>query len=126
MHGRQSRGVGAVDLVLSTQQGPSNAVPFTMLPGVTRISPSGRTGGRQHGAVTITGTGFNTASGATAVHFGSTAAVAVGCASATTCTAVSPAGSGTVSVRVTVSGLQSPDTPADDFTYSGGGGRAAT
>ncbi len=114
-------GVGAVDLVLSTQQGPSNTVPFTMLPGVTNISP---TGGPAAGntAVTITGTGFNTANGATAVHFGSAAALAVGCASATTCTAVSPPGSGTVSVRVTVSGLQSPDTAADDFTYGGGEG----
>jgi hypothetical protein len=114
-------GVGAVNLTLGTQQGPSNAVPFTMLPGVTSISPAGGPGAGGT-AVTITGTGFNTAAGATTVHFGSGAALAVGCATTTTCTAVSPPGSGTVSVRVTVSGLQSLDTPADDFLYSGGEG----
>jgi hypothetical protein len=114
-------GVGTVDLVLGTQSGPSNGVPFTMTPGVTRLTPtSGPAAGNT--AVTITGTGFNTAPGATTVHFGSAAALAVGCANVTTCTAVSPPGSGTVAVRVTVAGVQSPDTPADDFAYVAGEG----
>ena len=110
-------GVGTVDMVVITPTGQSNSTPFTKQPSVTRISP---TDGPAAGdtAITITGSGFDTAPGATAVHFGSAAALAVGCATATTCTAVSPPGSGTVSARVTVSGIQSPDTPADDFTYN--------
>jgi hypothetical protein len=114
-------GVGAVELSLGTQQGASNAVPFTMLPGVTSIAPSGGPAAGST-AVTITGTGFSTALGATAVHFGSAAALAVGCATTTTCSVISPPGTGRVSVRVTVAGLQSLDTPADDFTYAGGEG----
>ena len=110
-------GVGTVALAVGTQSGESNSVPFTMQPSVTRITP---TGGPAAGntAVTLTGTGFSTASNGTVVHFGSVAALAVGCATATTCTAVSPPGSGTVSVRVTVNGVQSPDTAADDFRYA--------
>jgi hypothetical protein len=114
-------GVGAVNLTFSTQQGVSNAVPFTMLPGVTTITPSGGPAAGNTG-VTITGTGFSTTPGATAVHFGSAAALAVGCATTTTCSVLSPPGTGRVSVRVTVGGLQSLDTPADDFTYTGGEG----
>ena len=112
-------GVGTVALSMGTQSGESNSVPFTMQPSVTRITP---TGGPAAGntAVTVTGTGFSTASGRTVVHFGTAAALAVGCASATTCTAVSPPGSGTVNVRVTVNGVQSPDTASDDFTYAAG------
>ena len=110
-------GVGTVALAVGTQSGESNSVPFTMQPSVTSITP---TGGPAAGntAVTVTGTGFSTASNGTVVHFGSVAALAVGCGSATTCTAVSPPGSGTVSVRVTVNGVQSPDTAADDFRYA--------
>jgi len=47
-----------------------------------------------------------------------TADAAAWSVSATTCTAVSPPGAGTVSVRVTVNGVQSPDTAADDFRYA--------
>ena len=116
-------GVGIVDLFVSRLAGLSNTVQFTRTPGVTSISPNrGPTTGDT--AITITGTGFNTATGGTVVHFGNAAALAVGCASATTCTAVSPPGSGTVSVRVTVSGVQSPDTAADDFTYAACGATA--
>jgi hypothetical protein len=112
-------GVGTVALSMGTQSGESNSVPFTMQPSVARITP---TGGPAAGntAVTVTGTGFSTAPNGTLVHFGNAAALAVGCASATTCTAVSPPGSGTVSVRVTVNGVQSPDTASDDFTYAAG------
>jgi len=76
---------------------------------VTAIAP---TNGSNAGgtAVTITGTGFSTNPGGTFVNFGSiqNAANTVTCASATSCTATSPAGSGTVDVRVTVNGVQSP------------------
>lgn len=67
--------------------------------------------------VTITGTGFSITAGATIVAFGSTEAKNVSCSSSTQCTATSPLGSGTVSVRVTVAGQTSVDTAADDFTY---------
>jgi Glycine rich protein/IPT/TIG domain len=113
---RSPPGLGIVDLYVSRYAGLSNTVQFTRTPGVTSISPNrGPTTGDT--AITITGTGFDTAPGGTAVNFGSAAALAVGCASATTCTAVSPPGSGTVNVLVTVSGVQSVDTAADDFTY---------
>jgi hypothetical protein len=69
--------------------------------------------------VTVTGTGFATATGATSVRFGTNAATGVSCASATTCSATSPAGSGTVDVTVTVAGLTSPTSAADQFTYLG-------
>src|SRR5207237_2503379 len=66
--------------------------------------------------VTITGTGFDT-SGATSVRFGASAATAVGCASATSCSATSPAGSCVVDVTVSLGGLTSPTSVADQFTY---------
>ncbi|MHB8264063.1 MAG: IPT/TIG domain-containing protein, partial [Acidimicrobiales bacterium] len=55
--------------------------------------------------VTITGTNFDTASGTTTVDFGSgNPATPVICATSSSCTATSPAGSGTVSVTVTTAG----------------------
>jgi hypothetical protein len=51
------------------------------------------------------------------VTFGAHSATAVGCASTTMCTVVSPAGSGTVDIRVTVAGQQSPAASVDRFTY---------
>ena len=65
--------------------------------------------------VTITGTVFT---GATAVMFGSTAATSYVVNSATSITAVSPAGSaGTVDVTVTTPGGTSAISAADKFTY---------
>ena len=49
-------------------------------------------------AVTITGQGFITTAGATTFKFGGVAATGVVCASTTTCTATTPAGSGIVDV----------------------------
>jgi hypothetical protein len=82
-------------------------------PVVTGISPTSgpTTGGTK---VTITGTGF---SGATAVKFGTTAAASYTVDSATQITAVSPAGSGTVDVRVTNATGTSATSTADRFTY---------
>jgi hypothetical protein len=65
--------------------------------------------------VTVTGTGFT---GATAVQFGTRAAGDISCSSGNSCTAASPGGSGTVNVTVTVGGLTSAASSADQFTYT--------
>jgi hypothetical protein len=64
--------------------------------------------------VTITGTGFT---GATEVEFGSAAAKNVTVVSATSITAESPAGSGTVNVTVTTPAGKSATSSADEFSY---------
>ncbi|MFN8024762.1 MAG: IPT/TIG domain-containing protein, partial [Acidimicrobiales bacterium] len=108
--------VGDVGVVVRTYGGETASLAFLILPSVTVVSPPGGplAGGT---VVTITGSGFDTAAGGTAISFGSTPATAVGCASASTCTAVSPPGTGTVDVRVTAHGGTSPIGPADTFTY---------
>ena len=63
----------------------------------------------------VSGTGL---SGATAVHFGAVAASSFTVVSATSATAVVPAGSGTVDVTVTTPGGTSALSSADKFTYS--------
>ena len=115
-----------VHVTVGGQQSPNTpADTYTYNPPtVTGVVPaSGPTGGGTK--VTITGTDFNT-TGGTTVNFiagGSTAnaanaATAVSCISTTQCTATSPAGTaGNVDVHVTVLGVQSPNTPADTFTY---------
>jgi uncharacterized repeat protein (TIGR01451 family) len=83
-------------------------------PVVTQISPMfGATAGGT--VVTITGSNFT---GVTGVAFGANAGTSVVCATANQCTATSPAGSGTVSVRVANSSGTSANTAADDFTYT--------
>jgi uncharacterized membrane protein len=72
-------------------------------------SPSGGT------TVTITGTGLF---GATAVKFGSTSAKSFTVNSATSITAVSPKGRGTVDVTVTTPAGTTPTSPVDQFTFS--------
>jgi hypothetical protein len=121
-------GTGTVEVQpMIFPNGPAGDGPtFTYLPApsVTSISPSeGPAAGGTR--VTIQGTGFSPGAGAgrgataggITVTFGSTPATGVSCSSATKCTATSPPGMGTVSVRVTVDGQTSADTPADDFTY---------
>jgi hypothetical protein len=66
--------------------------------------------------VTITGTGF---AGATAVAFGATNATSFTVNSATSITATSPAGTGTVDIRVTTAGGTSATSAADQFSYIG-------
>ena len=69
-------------------------------------------------AVTITGTNFSSAPGATSVSFGSNASTTVSCASTTVCTATSPAAAaGTVDIIVTVDGSSSAANADDKFTY---------
>jgi hypothetical protein len=69
-------------------------------------------------SVTITGSGFSTTPGGTNVYFGPNPAASVTCTSSSSCTAVSPAGIGTVDVTVEVNGVSSPQTPPDQFAYT--------
>ncbi len=86
----------------------------TPAPRVTGLSPtSGPTAGGT--VVTISGTNFS-ASG-TSIKFDANTATNVSCSSTTSCTATSPAGSGTVDVVVTVGGQSSAFSVADRFTY---------
>ena len=86
-------------------------------PAVTGIAPAqGPTAGGA--SVTISGTGFSTAPGATAVDFGATSATGVSCSSTTSCTAVAPTGApAVVNVTATVAGITSAAGPLNSFTY---------
>ena len=85
-----------------------------VVPTVTGVSPaSGPTAGGT--SVTVTGTGFT---GATAVRFGATAAASFTVNSATSITATSAAGTGTVDITVTTPGGTSAASAADQFTFS--------
>ncbi|MGQ4596623.1 IPT/TIG domain-containing protein [Nocardia sp. R6R-6] len=92
-------GTGTVQVTVTTASGPSNGLPFTYVgvPTIVSISPSAGpvTGGV---VVTLTGTGFT---GATAVHFGATAAAFYIVLSDTSIVVIAPAGAGTVPVTVT-------------------------
>ncbi|MGD0076731.1 MAG: IPT/TIG domain-containing protein, partial [Candidatus Binataceae bacterium] len=112
-------GTGTVDITVSINgetSATSAADKFTYTatgPAVTSISPnSGPTAGGT--SVTITGANFT---GATAVKFGSTNAASFNVNSATSITATSPAGSGTVDITVTTPGGTSVTSAADQFTY---------
>ncbi len=83
-------------------------------PAVTGLSPVSGSGAGGT-LVRIVGNGFT---GATAVDFGSAAAASFRVLSAGEILAVSPAGSGSVPVRVGVGGVQSPSGPANTFTYT--------
>jgi hypothetical protein len=88
-------------------------------PTVTAIAPgTGLTTGGD--VLTVTGTGFAPAAGATSINFGAAAGTNVTCASVTSCTVTSPAaaGAGTVDVIVTVAGQQSAAVAADQFIYT--------
>jgi hypothetical protein len=112
-------GTGSVDVTVRTLGGTSptsSADVFSYVPPPTVMkvepnhgSPSGGT------TVAISGTGFT---GATAVKFGATAAKSFTVNSATSITAVSPKGKGTVDVTVTTSGGTSATSSADQVTYS--------
>ena len=112
-------GTNTVDVRVTTSSGTSPvsaADQFTYIsaPSVTGISPT--TGPAAGGtAVTINGTGF---AGTTAVNFGATPATGFTVNSATQITATSPAGTGTINVRVTTGGGTSAAGPANQFTYA--------
>jgi len=87
----------------------------TTIPTVTGVSPSS---GTINGGTTVTITGTNL-TGATAVHFGTTAATNVNVVSATSITATSPAhAAGIVDVTVTTPSGTSAISAADQFTYA--------
>ncbi len=115
---------GAVDVTVATSDGTSvvnnstdqftYTTPVGVVPSVTGISP---TSGAAGGTVTINGLGF--VSGSTTVSFGSTPATNVTFVNATQITCTSPAGTGTVDVRVsTPAGTSAINSPADRFTYA--------
>ena len=116
-------GTGGVDVTVTTPQGTSATSPadvftyFQYPPTVTGISPrTGATGGGT--PVTITGTGFISPTGTVTVFFGPNQATNVKVVSATTITAVSPPGTGSVNVMVYVNDVGSATNPADVFTYT--------
>jgi IPT/TIG domain-containing protein/BACON domain-containing protein len=111
-------GSGTVHVTVITPGGTSatsTADRFTYVPAptVTNISPTSgpATGGTK---VTVSGKGLT---GASKVLFGTVAASSVTLNSDTQITAVSPAGSGTVDVKVTTPGGTSATSTADRFTY---------
>ena len=113
---------GIIDIHVTNDSGTSlpsasDQYTYNSNPGVTSISPSiGPTGGGT--SVIITGVNFTGVTGPTGVKFGSTNAASYTVNSPTQITAVSPAGTGTVDVRVTNSTGTSPTSSADQFTYS--------
>jgi hypothetical protein len=85
-------------------------------PTVTGITPTiGAAAGGT--TVTIAGTNFGLIT-PTGIAFGSSGSANVSCSSSAQCTATSPAGTGTVDVRVTVGGQTSAAVTADRFTYN--------
>jgi alpha-tubulin suppressor-like RCC1 family protein len=111
-------GSGTVDVTVTGPTGTSSitsADRFTYIPApsVASIKP---TEGPVAGGITVTITGTNL-TGASAVMFGSSKATSVTIKSATTITAKSPAGSGTVDVTVTTLGGTSATSEADQFRY---------
>jgi IPT/TIG domain len=108
--GAVTTGVGHIFDIAASSQLP--AIP----PTVASITPaSGSPAGGD--TVTITGSSFDATPGVTTVQFGAQSASGVSCASTTSCTATSPAGTGTVDVTVSVSGQASTSGPSDQFTY---------
>ncbi|MGH7027797.1 putative Ig domain-containing protein [Brevundimonas sp.] len=111
---------GTYDITVTTAGGTSatsaaDQYTFVAAPTVTALSPTaGPTGGGT--TVIITGTGFSAAPGTGAVRFGVTNA-SYTINSNTQITATSPAGTGTVDVRVSTAGGTSATSAADQFTY---------
>ncbi|WP_350347468.1 IPT/TIG domain-containing protein [Agromyces sp. G08B096] len=113
---------GAVEVVVTTAAGPTEAVEFTYLPVTTVDGVTPGTGPASGGTqVTITGHCF---AGATAVLFGTTPATSFTVVDDTTITAVAPAGTGTVDVTVIGSEDCGEGTLPGGFVYqpAGGGG----
>ncbi|QDM27463.1 phospholipase [Tardiphaga sp. vice304] len=111
-------GTGTVDITVTTVGGTSaisaaDQFTYVAAPTVTSIAP---TSGPAAGGTSVTITGTNL-SGVNAVVFGATPATGFTVDSATQITATSPAGTGTVDVRVTTVGGTSATSAADQFTY---------
>lgn len=101
---------------VSTQTLPllNTVIGYSVVPTVTGVNPNGGSisGGLQ--GVTVTGTGFTSATG---VSFGTAPASALDIQSDTQITVTSPAGNGTVDVTVITPAGTSATSPADQFTY---------
>jgi hypothetical protein len=109
-------GTGTVDVSVtigSVVSAVSAADRFDYGPTVSTVSPSS---GPPRGGTSVIITGVNL-TGATAVKFGSEPAAKFTVRSATSITAVSPAGAGTVDITVTTPGGTSPTVSTDRFTY---------
>ncbi len=113
---------GTVHVTVTTADGgtsatsPADQFTFKAAPTITSISPSsGPTAGGT--TVTITGTSF-TNGGVAEVYFGSVLATSWTINSATSITAISPAGSGAVDITVLGASGTSAISAADKFTYS--------
>ncbi len=111
-------GTGTVNVTVTTPEGTSRTVAadkfsYEPPPTVTNVSPDvgPETGGT---SVTITGTNLT---GASTVDFGATAATSFSVSSASSITAVAPAGTGTTDVTVTTAGGTSEITAGDKFVY---------
>lgn len=110
---------GPVDVTVTTSTATSPANPaatFTYhppgVPTVTGVSPSAGTGA---GGTAVVVTGTNLTNGV--VLFAGGSAASSSCL-ATSCTAISPPGTGTVNVQVTTSAGTSAVTPDATFTYT--------
>jgi hypothetical protein len=104
----------------SDTSGPQAPVPPSLVPVVAAVSSSSITpvtpnNGPATGGTAVTITGANFTSDCV-VDFGTISATSVTFVSATQITAVSPAGVGTVDIRVTNNFGTSAATPADQFT----------
>ena len=98
----------------SSPTAPVTATPMSPRPAVTSVSPAkGPVNGRT--TVTIRGTNLT---GATAVHFGTSAGTTIRVESATQLTVVAPAhAAGVVTVSVTAPGGTSAVVTNDRYTY---------
>jgi hypothetical protein len=112
---------GSATVTVTASVGTSNNLTFTIIntaaiPTVTALNPATGAAGT---SVAVTGTNFT---GATAVNFGTTPATSYTVNSATSITAVSPAGTGAVDVTVVTPNGTSATVAADQFTYPSASG----
>jgi hypothetical protein len=107
-------GVSGLSKIAGISVGGSHMLAYgEPIPEVASVSPKL---GSHAGGTTVTITGANL-SGASAVKFGANAAASFTVNSATSVTAVAPAGTGTVDVTVTTEAGTSPAVAADRFNY---------
>ena len=107
-------GVSGLSKIAGISAGASHMLAYgEPIPTVASVSPKL---GSHAGGTTVTIAGSNL-SGASAVKFGANAAANFTVNSATSVTAVAPAGTGTVDVTVTTEAGTSPAVAADRFTY---------
>jgi len=113
--GASPAGQGAVTVTVTVDGvAGTGSATFTYGPSLSSISP---TGGPAAGGTLVTITGAGLVAGQTQIEFGSGFATSVSCNSAgTSCTAVTPAGTGMVSVVAVVNGLTSNSL---SFRYHG-------